>query len=153
MTTTTTKKHTHKATRAVQFCSCGAARVNGGEWDDSGKDPSAVAMGTKAIAMSTPEERAERAAAGGTARWKGTKASERSEYMAQIASRPRVSRRVEDRCECGRYSRERAEKIGHLCGKALEGVLSELQRIQPSVSPPRAESWTADIPRCVGGGH
>jgi hypothetical protein len=77
--------------------------------------------------MSSPEERSQRASAGGVGRWKGKKASQRIEFMRQIASRPRPGARVEDRCECGRYSRERAEKIGHLCGKALEARLKEAE--------------------------
>lgn len=113
------RKHTHKAARTTEFCACGATRTEHGEWQ-SGKDPHAVAMGVKAIAMSTPEQRQERSAAGGTERWKGITAAQRSELMRQMASRPRPSRRIEDRCECGRFTREYAGRKGHLCGQALK---------------------------------
>ena len=79
-----------------------------------------MALGNKALAMSTPEQRAEKAAAGGDARWKGTSAKERSALMRHVAAGPRPGRRIEDRCECGRFTREYAEKKGHLCGKALK---------------------------------
>ena len=118
------KPHTHKAQRSTEYCACGATRTNGGDWV-VGKDPAAVALAAKAIAMSTPEERREKAAAGGTQRWKGVPAKERREFLSKIASQPRPSRRIEDRCECGRYSREYAEKRGHVCGKALEEHLKE----------------------------
>jgi hypothetical protein len=116
------KKHVHKAARATEFCACGAVRTDEGEWE-TGKDPHAVALAAKAVAMSTPEQRHEKATAGGFGRWKGTSSKERSEHMSEVASQPRPSRRVEDRCECGRYSREYAGKRGHLCGKALEAKL------------------------------
>ena len=116
------KKHNHKAVRTTEFCSCGAARTNGGEWV-VGKDPAAVALSAKAVAMSTPEQRLERATAGGYERWKGTTPKSRSETMREIASRPRPGRRIEDRCECGRFSRVYAERHGHVCGKALAAML------------------------------
>lgn len=115
------KKHTHKAARTTEFCACGATRTDTGEWI-TGKDPHAVALGNKALAMSTPEQRQEKAAAGGDARWKGTTPKERSALMRQVAARPRPGRRIEDRCECGRFTREYAERRGHICGKALEAL-------------------------------
>lgn len=116
------QQHTHKAVHNTEFCSCGATRTNAGEWT-TGKDPHAVAMGKKSLAMSTPAERERKASSGGEARWKGTTAKERRAIMHQVASRPRPNRRIEDRCECGRYSREYAEKRKHVCGKALEALL------------------------------
>lgn len=115
--------HKHKTARALEFCSCGATRTGDGEWE-TGKDPAAVALASKAIAMSTPEERREKASAGGTGRWKDKTAKQRSEFMSFMASQPRPSRRIEDRCECGRYTREYAERRGHLCGKALADRLA-----------------------------
>lgn len=116
------KKHTHKAARVTEFCTCGAVRTNTGDWE-TGKDQAAVALAAKAFAMSTPEQRAEKAAAGGFGRWKGINKAERSELMSHMASQPRPSRRIEDRCECGRFSREYAERKGHLCGEALKAKL------------------------------
>jgi hypothetical protein len=114
------KTHVHRAARTLEFCAWGATRTDDGEWINDGKDPLGVALGHKATAMSTPEQRQERASVGGSKRWEGKTAKQRSAYMSEIASRPRPSRRNEDRCECGRYTRERAEKRNHVCGKALE---------------------------------
>lgn len=115
------KKHTHQPVRTTQVCSCGATRTDAGEWI-TGKDPNAVALGNRAAAMATPEQRQERAAAGGDGRWKGVTPKERSAIMHEVASQPRPGRRIEDRCECGRFSREYAERKGHICGKALEAL-------------------------------
>lgn len=115
------KKHTHKPALNTEFCSCGATRTNGGEWI-VGKDPNAVALGNKSLAMTTPEQRQEIASAGGSGRWKGITAKERSAIMHQVAARPRPNARIEDRCECGRFSREYAERKRHVCGKALEAL-------------------------------
>jgi hypothetical protein len=120
------KKHVHKAARTTEFCACGAVRTDEGGWE-VGKGPHAMAMAAKAIAMSTPEQRRQIAAAGGAERWKGTTAKERCAFMSRVASQPRLGRRIEDRCECGRYSRVYPEKWGHLCGKALEARLKEAE--------------------------
>ena len=117
-----TGTHKHQSARTVDICRCGASRINGGEWIE-GKDPNAVALGNKATAMSTPEERHEKAKSGGAERWKGKSRKERKEFMSWMASQPRPGRRIEDRCECGRFSRRLAEKRGHLCGQALAAKL------------------------------
>jgi hypothetical protein len=108
------KKHVHKAARAMEFCACGAIRADGGEWTE-GKDPRAAALGHKTAAMSTPEERSRKAAAGGEGRWTGATKKQRSQYMSWMASLPRPSRRIEDRCACGKYSKTLAERRGHKC--------------------------------------
>ena len=118
------KTHTHRAARTTEVCACGATRTGNGQWE-YGKNPNAVALAAKAVAMSTPEQRQEVAAAGGASRWKGTTKAQRSEAMREVASRPRPGSRIEDRCECGRFSREYAEKHGHLCGKALAARLAQ----------------------------
>ena len=108
------KKHTHKAARAMEVCACGAVRTNGGEWAE-GKDPRAVALGTMTAAMAAPEERIAKAAEGGAGRWEGTTKTERSQYMRWMARHPRPSRRIGDRCACGKYSKATAERRGHKC--------------------------------------
>ena len=74
--------------------------------------------------MSTHEERIQKGMAGGRKRWEGKTAKERSAFMSWMAARPRPNRRIEERCQCGRFSRVLAEKRGHLCGKVLEERLA-----------------------------
>jgi len=114
--------HVHAAARTAEFCACGAVRTNGGDWIE-GKDSAAVTLAAKAMAMSTEEERLAKAKSGGETRWKNITPKQRSQMMQKIAKRPRLKARVEDRCECGRFSRMLAEKRGHLCGKALADQL------------------------------
>lgn len=122
------KVHVHATERSMEFCSCGAYRLDQGEWD-ADKDPSAVAMGLKSSVMATPEARQKRASAGGEQRWAGTSEKQRRQYMSRIASQPRPGRRNEDRCECGRFTRTYAESRGHLCGKALKEKLALQEKL------------------------
>ena len=113
------REHVHEPVGILEFCSCGATRKDDGEWN-TGKDPAAVALGSKAIAMSTAEERHARAVAGGAGRWGEKSNEEKSDYMSWMASQPRPSRRLKERCPCGRFSVTTAAKRKHVCGKALE---------------------------------
>jgi hypothetical protein len=120
--------HEHKAANALYYCECGAIRQGeDGDWE-TGKDPAAVALGLKAVAMTTPEERKVNSAQGGHMRWKGSDPVKRREFMRQIASQPRPNARKEDRCECGRYTREKAAKNKHVCGSALEAARDAAQK-------------------------
>jgi len=107
------KKHEHHAARVIEICACGATREDHGEWIERGQGNRAA----RALAMiSTPAERQERAAKAGEARWAGSTEKERRETMTRIAKAPRPSRRIAERCPCGKYSRALAEKRGHKCG-------------------------------------
>lgn len=108
------KPHKHHAVQLVEVCSCGATRVNGGDWE-TGKSPVGVMMGAKALAMSTPEERHERAKSGAAERWRGKTPTQRKEFMRWMASHPRPTRRIAERCPCGRYSLTYAAARRHKC--------------------------------------
>jgi hypothetical protein len=104
------KPHEHKARRTVEVCACGAQRQPDGEWID----PAAQALVRRYLDNSTPEERSANARKANQKRWRGRKNDQR-EYMREIASRPRPNRVIPDRCPCGLYSRELAERRGHKC--------------------------------------
>lgn len=124
------KPHVHETARTAEFCACGASRIDHGAWE-IGKDPIAVTLGAKAVAMSTHEERVARGRKGGASRWAGISPQERSEFMQFVSGRPRPGRRNEDRCSCGRYSRVVADRKGHLCGRKLIEALEALEQGGP----------------------
>lgn len=116
----TPQPHVHEP--VFEICCCGAIRADQGEWweEGIGKNPAARALGVRRILLLTPQERQEKAQEGAAKRWKNTTKKQRREYMQRIASRPRpTNRRAEDRCPCGRYTREYAAKRHHLCGDAV----------------------------------
>ena len=116
------KPHYHQARRKVEYCKCGAMRINHGAWKQNVRNPAAVELAEKGVAMSTPEELSERGAVGGEKRWAGKTKAERSAFMSWMAKQPRPGARIppEEMCECGRYSQEQAKKKNHVCGKALQ---------------------------------
>jgi hypothetical protein len=110
-----TKQHHHLAVRTTEVCACGAVRIDGGSWDEHHPDPAGQALVAKYLAVSTPEERSAKATLAAQARWRGTSAKERSEYMRWMAQQPRPGRRIAERCPCGRYSVDLAQRRGHRC--------------------------------------
>ena len=107
------KKHEHRVGRIVEFCPCGATREDGADWVERGKGLNAAAQ-TLSLRRS-PAQRKAGATKGAEARWAVATAEERRAFMARIAKAPRPSRRIEDRCPCGKFSRTLAEKRGHIC--------------------------------------
>jgi acyl-CoA reductase-like NAD-dependent aldehyde dehydrogenase len=107
------KRHSHRAARIVEFCSCGATREDGGDWveRDEGKNAAARELSLRRA----PEVREATAAKARAARWARMTAEERAAAMTAMAKLPRPSRRIADRCDCGKYSRALAEKRGHVC--------------------------------------
>jgi hypothetical protein len=77
-------------------------RIDQGDWDEHHPDPAGQALVAKYLAQSTPGERSQRASVAAKARWQATPKQERRRYMRWMAQQPRPSRRIADRCACGK---------------------------------------------------
>lgn len=124
--------HPHKTARTLEFCRCGAYRIDGGPWRPAAADAWAVVRAVKSVAMMTAPQLRRRATKAGKERWRRKSPQQRSDYMKWVAEQPRPERRKPS-CPCGEMTLERAAKRKHVCTADMKPLFGE--RIKPTRRP------------------
>lgn len=109
--------HPHQPARRIEFCRCGAYRIDGGDWRPPSTSAWATLRGVMGDATVGDKERKKRARKGGKSRWRRTSPRERSLHMQWLGSRPRPAAQ-KPKCACGAMTPERAAKRNHRCTEA-----------------------------------